>query len=288
MSKLILGTVQFGLNYGINNSAGKPRKDEIFEILDYAYNNAIKILDTADAYGNAVDVIGEYHKRSNNKFDIITKFKIGENRDFSLSKIVEATLKRLNVKQIWGYLFHSFDDYAKYDYIINELIELRNANLFQHIGVSIYTNEEFEQIIEDSRIDIIQLPYNLLDNLYLRGDLMKKAKDNNKIIHTRSAFLQGLFFKDINSFPQKLKPLVPYVVQLQKLATDNQLSMANLALNYPVLNEYIDNVLIGVDNLEQLKSNISSIEINSIAVELMHKINKIKVEEQNLLHPSNW
>ena len=71
-SKLILGTVQFGLHYGVNNTTGKPSKENIKSILDSAYNSGIQLLDTAEAYGDSQNKIGEYHKNSTNKFNIIT------------------------------------------------------------------------------------------------------------------------------------------------------------------------------------------------------------------------
>jgi aryl-alcohol dehydrogenase-like predicted oxidoreductase len=63
MSKLILGTVQFGLEYGVNNQKGIPSSNEIKKILDFAFKRKINILDTAEAYGNSQERIGEYIKK---------------------------------------------------------------------------------------------------------------------------------------------------------------------------------------------------------------------------------
>ncbi|MDB4129586.1 aldo/keto reductase, partial [Flavobacteriaceae bacterium] len=73
-SKLMLGTVQFGIDYGINNKDGVPSIKEVFEILDFAYNNGVRFLDTAEAYGDSQSVIGKFHLQNNNKFKIVTKF----------------------------------------------------------------------------------------------------------------------------------------------------------------------------------------------------------------------
>ena len=74
-NKLILGTVQFGLKYGINNTIGKLKKDEVLSLMKVAYNSGIRILDTAEAYGNAHQLIGDFHNKNDNlKFKIITKF----------------------------------------------------------------------------------------------------------------------------------------------------------------------------------------------------------------------
>ena len=288
MNKLILGTVQFGLDYGINNKKGKPQKEKVFEILDCAYQNKISLLDTADAYGNAVDIIGDYHRKTGQLFDIITKFKIDTNETINLTEKIGSSLKRLAVDSFWGYLYHSFNDYKNHPEVLEELIVARENGKIKHIGVSIYNNDELLLAAEDKHIDIIQLPYNLLDNDKQRGDLIAIAKANNKIIHTRSAFLQGLFFKDVNTFPEKLSPLISELKNIKQLTEHHNLDMATLALKYATTNHNIDNVLIGVDSPEQLATNVQAVSSNELSTELIHKINSIAVSDIALLNPSNW
>ena len=99
--KLILGTVQLGLNYGINNISGKPALEESFKILDTSFKAGISFLDTAEDYGNAVELIGEYHKKTRHNFHVINKFgALSEIRD--LNKNVKDNLRKLNI--------HSFYD----------------------------------------------------------------------------------------------------------------------------------------------------------------------------------
>lgn len=288
MNKLILGTVQFGLDYGINNKKGKPQKEKVFEILDCAYQNKISLLDTADAYGNAVDIIGDYHRKTGQLFDIITKFKIDKNETINLTEKIGSSLKRLGVDSFWGYLYHSFNDYKNHPEVLEELIAAGENGKIKHIGVSIYNNDELLLAAEDKHIDIIQLPYNLLDNDKQRGDLIAIAKANNKIIHTRSAFLQGLFFKDVNTFPEKLSPLISELKNIKQLTEHHNLDMATLALKYATTNHNIDNVLIGVDSPEQLATNVQAVSSNELSTELIHKINSIAVSDIALLNPSNW
>ncbi len=288
MNKLILGTVQFGLDYGINNEKGKPQKEKVFEILDCAYRNEICLLDTADAYGNAIDLIGDYHRETGQLFDIITKFKIDKNEKINLTEKIGSSLTRLGVDSFWGYLYHSFNDYKNHPEALEELITARENGKIKHIGVSIYNNDELLLAAEDSHIDIIQLPYNLLDNDKQRGNLLAIAKANNKIIHTRSAFLQGLFFKDTNTFPEKLSPLISDVENIKQLTEQHKIDIATLALKYATSNHNIDNVLIGVDSPEQLATNIQAVSSNKLCTELTRKIDSIAVSDIALLNPSNW
>ena len=115
MSKLILGTVQFGINYGINNKIGKPSSNEIKEILDFAFERNINILDTAEAYGSSQERIGGYIKQSNNKFEIITKYSRYRNDlPSNIVDRVKKNLEILNVEKLYCYMFHNFNDYTSF------------------------------------------------------------------------------------------------------------------------------------------------------------------------------
>lgn len=287
-SKLILGTVQFGLHYGVNNTTGKPSKENIKSILDSAYNSGIQLLDTAEAYGDSQNTIGEYHNNSTNKFNVITKFS-SNTEGFSLNIIerVYNNLKILDVDKLYCYMFHSFDDFNKYfEKYRKDLLILKRDGIINNIGVSLYSNDELESVLKFNEITLVQLPFNLLDNNNKRGNIIKKAKAKGIEIHTRSAFLQGLFFKNTSEFTVKIKPLEPYLNLLNDLC-DEDYKMNDLALNYVCNQKNIDKVLIGVDNVHQLESNILS-EKKNIKKELTNNIEVIDVKETKLLNPSNW
>ena len=178
--------------------------------------------------------------------------------------------------------------YKNHPAALQELITARKNGQIKHIGVSIYNNDELLLAAEDKHIDIIQLPYNLLDNDKQRGNLIAIAKANNKIIHTRSAFLQGLFFKDTNTFPKILSPLVSELKNIKQLIEHHNLDIATLALKYATTNHNIDNVLIGVDSTRQLIANIHAAAAKKLSSELIHKIDSIAVSDIALLNPSNW
>lgn len=287
LEKIILGTVQFGLDYGINNSSGKFSKNQVFDILDTAFSSGIRMLDTADAYGNASDLIGAYHRQSENTFDVITKFKSGYSNLENLETYIDQTLEKLSIQSIFGYLYHSFSDYIEHLDVLEQLVLLRDKKKIKHIGVSLYTNDELEQVLENDDIKIIQLPYNLLDNANKRGVILKRAKGKGKIIHTRSVFLQGLFFKDVQHLPEILLPLKKSLIKIQKLASNEAELIASISLNYALSVQNIDGVLIGVDNINQLKQNIEMINRN-LSKSIGKEIDRINIEDVSLLNPSNW
>jgi aryl-alcohol dehydrogenase-like predicted oxidoreductase len=285
INKLILGTVQFGINYGINNSEGKPEREAVFEILAYAYENGIRYLDTAELYGNAHDLIGEFHKFNPIKrFNIITKFP----HDFEdgFQNKINTYLKQLNIDHLNTILFHSFDSYINRKEELENILKLKNS-VVKYIGVSVYTNEQINEVIEDNNIDIIQIPFNLFDNLNLRGEILKKAKNKNKLIHTRSAFLQGLFFMKEDS-SCKIRTIFDKEMELvTDISLKSSISIGSIALNYCLIQTNIDRVIIGVDSLQQLKENIGFSE-NKIPMQFIDQINTIRINNSELLNPTNW
>jgi spore coat polysaccharide biosynthesis protein SpsF (cytidylyltransferase family)/aryl-alcohol dehydrogenase-like predicted oxidoreductase len=285
-SKLILGTVQFGQSYGINNKVGLLSKESIFNILKFAKDSGLEILDTADLYGSAIERINDFHLRSESKFGIITKFKnIDDNTD--LKDWLLNNLIKLNVPKLNTVLFHSFSEYLANLNLSKQLVQLKSENLLDTIGVSIYSNNELEYLMEDDNIDVIQIPFNLLDKSEEKLNLLKKAKSRGKIIHARSIFLQGLFFKNIQDLPSKLSELSRPLIELNSLANEYELTLESLALNYVLNNDLIDGVIIGVDSLVQLKINLNSIG-SMLTEELLQKVEKIKVKNISLLNPTNW
>ena len=285
IEKLILGTVQFGLEYGINNTLGKPSRNDVFNILDLAFESGIKSLDTADQYGSSSALIGEYHQSRQHKFLVNTKFKVGQG--VTVKTQVTDSLASLKVESIDVYFYHSFKDLVQYPELKKELVNLKEDQKICKIGVSIYTNEESEQAADIPEIDVIQIPFNVLDNSAQRMNSIQKAKAKGKIIQARSVFLQGLFFKSPESFPEKLFPLRKYAEQILALSKGNELSIENICMAYVLNQAAIDQVIIGVDSVEQLKRNVSYAQ-SPLSGSLINEIDSIDVKEKELLYPINW
>ena len=289
ISKLILGTVQFGLNYGINKTIGKLTEDQVFELLETAYELGVRTLDTAEAYGNAHSIISNFHKQSKKRFNIISKYS-SSNFDYPIDFVerIKVHCSNFNVNYLEGYMFHSYNDFKmNINNDPNVLDNIKNSGLVKKIGVSVHSNDEIEDLLNFKNIDLIQLSFNLFDNEYQRKEILEKAKKRNIEIHTRSVFLQGLFFKDINMLTNCLLPLKNNLSELSLILKNNNISIESLALNYPLNKTYIDKVLIGVDSLEQLKKNIKATE-NDFDKSIYEKIDCIQIKNTKLLNPSNW
>ena len=289
IDKIILGTVQFGLNYGINNNIGQLSFQKVSAILDSAYNNGITSLDTAQLYGTSIDIISKFHSKRDFRFNVINKF---QNINQNIYSVCLNELDKLSINNYESYLFHSFKDYFYSDVsVFNSLSELKKDKKINAIGVSVYTNEQFEQVIYDKRIDLIQFPYNVFDNDNKRKKIMALAKKYGKQLHARSIFLQGLIFKNKDHLPKNLKEIKPYIEQLEHIKVKYSIGFDHLAFAYVLQNKFIDKILIGIDSILQLESNIKLIKkINElpVPVDCIDEINKIKVQREELLNPNNW
>lgn len=285
-NKLILGTVQMGLDYGINNTNGQVTLKDSFNILDTAFEQGVRILDTAEAYGNAHKVIGEFHSKNLNKvFKVITK--LPHHIDDKIEVKVRLYIKQLNVTKLEALLFHNFETYVGNKDGLIILTELKKRGLVNKIGVSVYTNEQMAVVINDPLVDVIQLPFNILDNVNLRGEVIKRAKAAGKEIHTRSSFLQGLIFQDPFFQNKVAQALNKELIEINRISTQSKCSIQQLALNYCIEQKEIDQVLIGVDSVNQLNQNIDICD-RGISNEVTQELNKIYVSDINLLNPSLW
>lgn len=273
-NKLVLGTVQFGLQYGIN-SAGRPSTEQVSDILDNAKAGGIQILDTSSAYGNAEEVLGEVKAGSN--FKIVSKYP---KCDKSVADTFNNSLKVLGVDYLYGYLLHHFEVYRENKAVWNDFIQLQKKGKVDRIGFSLYEPWELDLILNDEiPFSLIQVPFNIFDRQF--EPYFQKLKEMDVEIHVRSTFLQGLFFKDRNALPEKLEPLKKHLLQLDEYAASKGISVGDLALNYNLQNPYIDGVLIGVDNKDQLMQNFASVKDVEINID-------IQVEDPELLKPINW
>lgn len=286
-AQLVLGAAQFGMAYGINNTVGKPSLEAIEQILRKAIENNIKEIDTAQGYGDSETTLQKVLGQKIDNFTIHSKFKFQE--EIGIDQIHEAlkkTINTLKTKKI-GYFF--FHDFNQFDQLKNEKIE--SEYISQNslgLGASVYNLEEFDKALNTSWIKAIQLPVNIFDVSEEKIKLIKQAALVNKKIYCRSVFLQGLFFKPVESLPTVLQPLKPKLIELQDISEKHNVPVADLALAF-VKNIFgIHGILIGVETVPQLEKNISSFK-KDVSTEILNQISQLSVKQHtHLLHPLSW
>ena len=283
INKLCVGTVQFGIPYGINNAVGIPSPNDIKEIFKIAKQAGIALLDTAYLYGDAETKIGELAEQ---KFTIVTKFSSVKNAE-ELTNELAISLNRLKTTSLYGYLAHNADTLIENPDLWQTLQQAKENKQVEKIGYSLYSTQQLEKLLDLNLIpDLVQLPYSLLDRKF--EPFFPQLKQLGTEIHARSVFLQGLYYMDTLQLPTKLQDLKPNLREIQDCCKEYHVSIGALALNFAVTNPFIDKVVIGVDNPLQLQQNTHAVQAWRQNEKLIDRINKIEVTNKELLNPVNW
>ena len=281
--KIILGTVQFGQKYGISNNIGLPSDDDLTQIFLSAKKFGISKLDTSEAYGNSENRIADL---SNNYFKIITKFPyVNSIEEINLN--LNKSLKNLNINKLYGYLAHNPDCLISDPKLWKHLILLKNKGKIEKIGYSIYLPNQLEDLINSNFIpDIVQIPYSVFDRKF--ENYFKMLKSLGVEVHVRSVFLQGFYFLNPNKLPRKLLSLKEPLKQFHNICKTQHYDISKVLLDFVIKNKFIDNVVIGVDSVNQLNQNIEKLNQIQISNTVYKEIERIKIKQEHLLNPSNW
>jgi len=287
MTKLALGTVQFGMDYGINSGI-KVEQNEVLKIVNLARKSGIKLIDTAQLYGSSEKVLGNVNTVD---FDIVTKSRafeqdiINENEANLVINDLDHSLKLLKQKSLYAFLVHHGEDLLKPggEMIFNQLQSLKEQGLANKIGVSAYIDNQLIEIIDRFDIDIIQLPMNILDSRLIDNGLLNKIFSKGIEIHTRSVFLQGLLLMDIDKRPKYFERWSSLWKFWYEWLADNKLSPLEASIRYMISKPEISRVLVGVDNKDQLQKIINAVDGNLPPIP-----EELSTNDPDLLNPGNW
>ncbi|MBI5140364.1 MAG: aldo/keto reductase [Candidatus Vogelbacteria bacterium] len=286
MSKLALGTVQFGLNYGINNVGGIIPQDEVFLILDEASKSSlIEILDTASVYGASEKVIGEYAKSRGKRFNVVSK--VPNCKPDEIEDYLNKSLNILNLSSLYGYIFHDFNFYLHNPSGLDKLIEFKQNKKINKIGFSLYYPDDLDRLLSEKiAFDLVQVPFSVFDQRFV--DYFDKLKSLGVEIHVRSIFLQGLAFKNPGTLTGNFEKIKEKITYLNNLALSKNVSIVDICLAYGITNNFIDKVVFGVDSLSQLKDIISSSRNTEKLIDIVKNLNIFKIDDEEILIPSKW
>ncbi|BEU86827.1 aldo/keto reductase [Selenomonas sp. TAMA-11512] len=255
-AKLCLGTVQFGMRYGVNNVLGRqPTDEEVFDVLEAALSAGVTTFDTARAYGTAEELLGRFGLAAR-QVRIVSKLHpdIAESEETVLAEL-HKSLNCLNTDKIFCYMLHRADD-LKRGGIMTGMIKAKEMGLADKIGVSVYEPSEAMEAVMHPLIDLIQVPYNILDHRLDVCGFFEQAKKNGKMIYARSAFLQGLLLMDPSAAEKRVSGSSVYVSRFQEAVQREGYTSIEAAMLYVLLHPHIDGVVFGVDTAEQLWENV--------------------------------
>ncbi len=286
--KLCLGSVQWGSSYGVSNTNGQTKPNEVLKILNEAHLKGIQLVDTATSYGTAESVLGNYDL---NLFSIITKTPRLEKNiitKLDAEKLInefKQSLQKLNIDSCYGLLLHHKEEIFKKgsEHLIFALNELKSSGLVKKIGISIYDSTKINEIVEKLKPDIIQLPLNVLDQRVIQDGTLKDLKSNNIEIHARSIFLQGLLLMSNEKIPTFFKKWHNKFNDWERICLEKKMNFVEAALNFVINQKDIDYCIIGVESLKQLKQCISASESDKTI-----DVTELACNDIKLINPTNW
>jgi aryl-alcohol dehydrogenase-like predicted oxidoreductase len=286
LNKIALGTVQFGLPYGISNQRGQVPMPEVFAILNFCRQQNINLIDTAAAYGTSESVLGKCFVNISFKFNIISKLPASSLPE-EVAGHVNNSLRQLQVEYLYGYLFHDFNTYLERPETLDELMNLKARGVIQKLGFSLYYPNQLEYLLQKNiSLDIVQIPFNIFDQRF--AYLFPLLQERNIQVHVRSVFLQGLLLtppEDVNIF---FKPLLPALTNLHQLAKDKNIPLPHLCLGFAHLFLAINNLIVGVTSLSDLEINIAYTQHLPLIKECLPELKDLAQTNETFLLPFNW
>jgi aryl-alcohol dehydrogenase-like predicted oxidoreductase len=284
--KLALGTVQFGIPYGVANEAGQVSYSEVAEILQHARSAGFDTLDTAIAYGNSESILGQIGV---NSWKVVTKLPAVQDSTSDIRKWVTqqtgSAMRRLGVSKLHGLLLHRpnqlFDKYGAELYA--SLSSLKAEGLVNKIGVSVYEPQELDRLCQQFEIDIVQCPLNILDRRLIDSGWAAQLKDAGVELHTRSCFLQGLLLLTPSKRPAKFNHWKYIWYEWERWLAHTGLTPLQACLRYTNSIKDVYRVLVGVDSVGQIDEIIEATAgpLDSLPVFM-------PLHDTRLVDPASW
>ena len=285
-NKIILGSANFDQIYGIKKNFIK--KSEIKKLFDLALKNKIKTIDTSPLYNKSEKIIGLLN---NNRFKIISKIPKPpknikrENIKKWLKQNVMISLKNLKIKKFECLLLHNANSLLckNGDEIYKGIRNMKINGLTSKIGVSIYDFNVLDKILKKFKFNLIQAPFNILDQRLVDKGWLKKLKKRKIEVHARSIFLQGILLLKHNQLPKKLIKLSKKLVMWENWLKKNKFSSLQVCLSFVLNQHQLDGIVVGYSNINQLNQILKLKQIKN-----NFSLPNLNIKDKKLIDPREW
>jgi aryl-alcohol dehydrogenase-like predicted oxidoreductase len=284
--KIALGTVQFGLRYGIANQNGQVSKEDARAILAHARAEGMDVLDTAIAYGESERTLGELNVADWKVVSKLPEIPVSC-RDVGawVAEEVAGSLDRLRVSRLYGLLLHRpaqlLDPVGPQLY--EALERLKRQKTVAKIGVSVYAPAELDAIMRAHDLDLVQAPLNIVDRRLITSGWLDRLRERGVELHVRSIFLQGLLVMDRKSRPRQFDRWKGLWAAYDAWLDDTGLTALEACVRFALSFPSISRVIAGVDTVEQLDAILHAAGGTLPAVPL-----SLQSTDEDLVNPAKW
>lgn len=291
LGTMVLGAVQLGLNYGVANNIGKPSRDSAHEILSAAWANGVRAIDTAQAYGDSEEIIGEHLARyPDHEFHVFSKISPGvDHRDEdAVIGAARSSYERI-AKPLASLMMHNADALGLWALGLGQaMMRCLDAGFAETLGVSTYTPEQFLCALAIPELRVIQAPFNVLDRRLMESGLLERAMSSGRIIVLRSIYLQGLLLMDANQLPPHMYFAADDLLAWERLCMSHACPKTLAAMQYVrhALPEAL--LVIGCERVDQLQTNLSLLASDEFPPGMRTSIESLRIPDENVINPSLW
>ena len=198
---------------------------------------------------------------------------------------MQASMQRLNVTSLYAVLLHQSNQLLgpKGEALSRALEKLKVAGIVQKIGLSIYAPAELDLVMGIMPFDIVQAPFNVVDQRLYTSGWMQKLYSSGVEIHTRSVFLQGLLLMAPASVPKRFNHWLPLWNEWHSWLSLNKISAVEACIGFVNAFPQITKIVVGVVSYEQLQQIIMASKLD------IHPIwPVISSDDERLINPSRW
>ena len=281
--KIIIGSANFSNKYGINKYKISSI-EELKKILNYSKKNKINSIDDAISYGNTNSV---FTKINTQDFKFITKIKLPKN--YKLIKnlklyflnIIKKSLKTVGKKKYSYLLGHEVTDNKKNILLLDVLNFIKKEGLTKKIGISAYNPEEVYSILNLSKLDVVQIPFNVFDRRLISSKLIDTLVKKKIEIQVRSIFLQGALLS--NKTPNKLKKYNNELKDWRKWCFKKKLNKVRACIHFVKKFDKISSMIIGINDVKQLREIIKFLKEKTIDISYSNSL-----KNNGIIDPRKW
>ena len=291
--KMCMGTASLGMNYGVKGGKQPPLIEAVRLLEKAVFEFGIDCFDTAAAYGDAESVLGAFfkvHPSCKDTLLIISKLPSealsgaqAQQYPMIMRQNAERSLSRLGLDRLDGFLFHNAAD-ASAPVKMEALASLKELGLTRSVGVSVYRPDEALIAANNSLIDDIQVPFNVIDHRLIAAGFFEKS--NQKRVFARSIFLQGLLLME--QIPRHVSFAQIEIEGFQSIARKYELSYHDACIMFARSVPSIEYLVIGIESPTELAQNAAALE-KAFIPEFIQDIKETfhSVDEQ-ILMPNLW
>ena len=285
--KLGLGTVQWGLSYGIANQTGRrPGDVEVGRMIRLADRAGVRLLDTARGYGESESVIGR-HADAVRAWHVVTKTARGGESEPALTETFGCSLANLGTARVYGLLAHHPDDLLadRGRQLWDQLQDFKSRGMAAKIGVSVYDPQQLDRILIRYPVDLVQLPFNLYDQRFLRTGWLKQLRLAGIEVHARSSFLQGLLLMPPDRLPGQFSAWSGHHQSLHRTFAEAGVTPLAGCLRFCLEQSHIDRVIVGCESADQLGEILHAGAAGHFA---LPDAGGFAVDDGTLIDPRRW